>query len=474
MAALVQYNANAVSDGNCACIIGSSCPSFQVDSACQSGDSLMLSLSIDLADYRLASRASLELIPSLVYGNHRYDCPAVILKGKKAYREHQRALCLNPENGSGEYCVLRSDGKTDRVEYHYAAEFQSWMKDAVIELRAQYYGCNGNEVSVLGSSLSDLQVKLDRSRWSHDFLLPYRIPETEYEKNREKSGEAHLQFIVDRIDILPEYGENASELAAVEELIEGVKEERGVSINKIAIVGYASPEGTLQHNEELSLGRARSLKNYISSRYVLDDSVFELNFAGENWEGLEKLVEASNLLRKEEILDIIRNVPVLAGREKQLMDIDGGVVYRHMLDVMFPSLRKAVVKVEYTVAPFSPEEAREEYLSAPHNLSYEELFRAALLPDTIPEERTRMLKTAAVIFPSDGCASTNAAVEALLIGDTLHAERYLETASESPETLNAMAVLLCWKGEFEEAVKLFAAAADAGLEAAKINLENIN
>ncbi|MGM9748451.1 MAG: DUF3868 domain-containing protein, partial [Candidatus Cryptobacteroides sp.] len=351
---MFPLSALAESKGDCGCVTGSSCPSFSVNSATQRGDSLLLSISLELSDYRLSSKASLELIPSLVYGNHRFDCPAVVLKGKRAYREYVRAQRLDDGKNAGEYCVLLADGNTDRIEYFFATGFQSWMKDAAIELKARYYGCDGNKVKELGTELANLDVKLDRSRWSHDFLLPYCIPETEYVKNREKSGEAHLQFIVDRTDILPEYGENATELAAVEELIEGVKDERGVSINKISIIGYASPEGTLHHNEELSLLRARSLKDYISSRYVIDDSLFELEFAGENWEGLERQVEASNLLRKDEILDIIRNVPILSGREKQLMDLDGCIVYKHMLEVMFPSLRKAVVKVEYVVAPFSP------------------------------------------------------------------------------------------------------------------------
>ena len=45
------------------------------------------------------------------------------------------------------------------------------------------------------------------------------------------------------------------------------------------------------------------------------------------------------------MLDIIRTCGVFSGREKRLMDLDGGTPYRDMLHRYFPLLRRIEVKV---------------------------------------------------------------------------------------------------------------------------------
>ena len=72
-----------------------------------------------------------------------------------------------------------------------------------------------------------------------------------------------------------------------------------------------------------------------------------MRYIGEDWEKLRELVDASNLPEREEVLQIIDQVDIFKGREKLLMDLNGGITYRTMLKDFFPLLRRVEIIVEY-------------------------------------------------------------------------------------------------------------------------------
>ena len=75
----------------------------------------------------------------------------------------------------------------------------------------------------------------------------------------------------------------------------------GVEIN-----GFASPEGGLELNTRLGQTRAERLKEYIQSQMPdLTSDDFILINGVENWDGLRRLVEASDMEYKEEVLRVL-------------------------------------------------------------------------------------------------------------------------------------------------------------------------
>jgi hypothetical protein len=61
---------------------------------------------------------------------------------------------------------------------------------------------------------------------------------------------------------------------------------------------------------------------------------------GEDWYGLRKLVVESDMVGKDQVLNIIDNVPE-SQRKAKLQALNGGRTYRSIFDVLYPQLRSA-------------------------------------------------------------------------------------------------------------------------------------
>jgi hypothetical protein len=85
---------------------------------------------------------------------------------------------------------------------------------------------------------------------------------------------------------------------------------------------------------------------------MADENIALYN-GSEDWHGLRMLVERSDMPSKHRVMEIIDTVPVWdsktrRGRERELMDLDGGAPYRYMYRNFFPLLRNATyIKIYY-------------------------------------------------------------------------------------------------------------------------------
>ena len=83
-------------------------------------------------------------------------------------------------------------------------------------------------------------------------------------------------------------------------MIDELKSDPNVKVNRLDIIGYASPEGTLAANKRLSEGRAMALRDYLAYRYDFPRNQYYIVFGGENWDGLQlidHLADFSQFLR---------------------------------------------------------------------------------------------------------------------------------------------------------------------------------
>ena len=149
-------------------------------------------------------------------------------------------------------------------------------------------------------------------------------------------AEAFLDFEVNKVDISPEYMNNPKELAKIRAMIDDLRFDTNVKVNRLDIIGYASPEGTLEVNKRLSEGSAMALRNYLATQYDFPKNQYHIQFGGENWDGLVKALATVEMDYKAEVMEIITNIPIEKGRETKLMLLRGGVPYRFMLKHIFP------------------------------------------------------------------------------------------------------------------------------------------
>lgn len=125
-------------------------------------------------------------------------------------------------------------------------------------------------------------------------------------------------------------------------------------ITRVVVVGFSSPEGTLNENEKLSMERAAVAKEFITANSSIRPDMVNTYNGSVDWSKLRELVAQSDMADKYRILDIIDNTPVWdssrnRGRLGDLMAVNGGNPYRYMLENFFPRLRQmgAYIKVYY-------------------------------------------------------------------------------------------------------------------------------
>ena len=149
-----------------------------------------------------------------------------------------------------------------------------------------------------------------------------------------------VRFPVAKTQLDSEFSSNAEALRDIVDALKMVKSDEWAELKAIDIAGYASPEGDAGKNQELSLGRAMALKEYLMQALSLEDDKFNIAAGGEDWSGLRALVASSDMPHRKEVLDIIDNVPQ-EQRQARLKALGGGRPYRSMLDMLYPQLRDA-------------------------------------------------------------------------------------------------------------------------------------
>jgi len=426
----------------------------QVNELAQRGDSLYVDMAVTTEGRNVPSRMSADFTPVLVSGERSLALPAVSLMGRNSYRNHRRALALMSAKERGAYeksapYYVVPDYKGDsRMDYRLALPYEAWMSSAQLTLQRIDCGCGKSSVTdvrLLAGKVS-LEEVIVIERYRIEPHLAYIRPEAEAVKSRAEQGESFLDFAVGKTSVNPEFGRNAAELEKIRRMIDLVQDDKDLTIKRIVIVGYASPEGSLAMNERLSEGRAKALRDYLQSRYpAIPGSLYSIRFGGENWDDLVKAVQTSDMPDKQAVLDIIDRYSIIGGREAKLMALKGGTPWRYMLREMFPSLRKVTVTVDYDVRNFDAEEAKAVVKTRPQNLSLNELYLVANTYEPGSEDFNSLFETAVRLYPESVTATVNAAVAALERRDFVGAERYLRSVKSPdriPECDNAWGLLL--------------------------------
>lgn len=454
----------------------------------QEGDSLYVQIQYNINGLKVKPATGIiTLVPSLVAMGHNDQLPSVAVMGRNSYNIHRRQIALMSKQQRAEYyktapyAVIKASNrrKSTTIEYNLALPYQGWMADARLDLQEYINSC-GSQPQLMSSALLSDGVLL-ATPYEITPYLAYITPEVEAIKRREIEAEAFLNFILARTSINPDYMNNPRELAKITDMISVTRNDPGVTVSSISVIGYASPEGSLAFNRQLSEGRANALVNYLVPRFDFSREYYNVKFGGENWVGLRKMVEASDMPNKQDVLDIVdkaiadtdgKNGPTLKNQLKRLQD---GATYRFMLKEYYPSLRMAQCKFEYVVKGFEIDEAKEVIKTNPQNLSMNEMYLVANTFDKGSEEFVDVFETAVRIFPLDEIANVNAAAAALTRRDTIAAEKYLaKVKTETAEYNNAMGVLYMIKGEYDKAGTYLKKAVAQGLDEAKSNLNELD
>ena len=250
-------------------------------------------------------------------------------------------------------------------------------------------------------------------------------------------------------------------LAAVEE----IKANERKNLISTDVVAYASPDGKEDQNAKLSDNRSKSAEkafNKITKKNPIDAPV-NVTSVGEDWEGFQELVAASDIEDKDLIIRVLSMYSDPAVREQEIKNMSA--VYTTLAKNVLPELRRArfIANVEYT--NYTNDELLKLIEENIDVLDETALLRAATLVKC-KDQKAAIYKKAVEKFNSAN-GLYNLAVTYIQMDKVAEAKAALAKCADDADVKNAKGIVALLEGNNAEAVKLFNA---AGTDTAKNNL----
>lgn len=390
------------------------------------GKYLTVEMDVDLTALDVDANRAVLLTPRLVNGVDSLDLPAIGIYGRRRYYYYVRNG-ISTISGESEKSFRVSD-KPDNVAYSNLAEYSDWMNGATLKFHRSDWGC-----------CQQILAEYDGIVGSHhEAFFPELVfvqPKAEIEKSRSLSGSAYIDFPVDQTVIYPDYRRNTVELGKIQATIDSVRNDKDITITSVWLKGFASPESPYKHNTNLAIGRTAALKKHIGQLYHFADNIIQTDYEPEDWAGLRRYVEQSNIDHRTEIMALIDSDMEPDAKEAKIKRTYPAE-YRFMLQNFYPALRHTDYRIDYNIRKFSDvEEIERIMVEQPQKLSLNEFYLVAGKYEPGTDEFTDIFQTAVRMFPNDETANLNAANAAIRRDDFGTARRYLDKAGDSAERL---------------------------------------
>ena len=437
------------------------------------GNTVRIDMTVNLDNIDLGSAQMIILTPVLRSADkskfHRFR--PVVIMGAKRSRTIQRAIDFENFKFEDEPLmkVRYYNKRPQSIPLTLTAPYEEWQRGGEMYLQENKSGCAystimDDETRILSPILPLLVEPV--------YELTYVTPPVEEVKQRSETHTARLNFEVGKHTILRNYKNNAEILSEVRDIISEVRGNKDLTVTDFQVTGYASPEGNEQSNMKLSENRAKAFVAYMTQNYNVPASSVKTDWRGEDWEGLRKVVSASTLSDKNEILRVLEESNV-AQRKSKLKQLNGGSTYRMLLNEYYPPLRRNEYTVSFVARKFSVDEAKRQIQTRPQYLSLNEMFMVANTYPKNSKEFKEVFDIASRLYPNDPVAQTNAAAMDLENGATDAAIQKLQRI-DTPEAWNNLGIAYAQKGDYQKAEEYFKRASQRGHQAAATNMKQLS
>ena len=445
---------------------------FNEANSYKQGDRIYLQATLNTSDIDLGTQQMMMVTPVLRSMDRsrevRFD--PVLITGRTRRKAVKRAERLDGFQFAQEPSqrILYRKHHMEPVGFTLNTTYQAWMRQAELVFLEDVTGCRNME---LAENVYPVISPVLPPVYQPNFQVSYTVPPTEAVKQRSETYEARLNFVVNRYEIRRDYMNNAAVLDSVDRIINDVRNDANLTINEFQVTGYASPEGTAAHNMKLSENRAKSFVSYVQNKHAIPQNVMKVDWKGDDWDGLRKLIEQSNFADKQRVLDILNNTSDANQRKTQLRNM--GTAYRALLDEYYPYLRRNEYTIAYVARPFSVQEAKDLVRTKPQQLSLNEMYLVAETYPKTSRDFKDVFDIAVRLYPNDPYANLNSAALDIENGAyDVALERSMRV--NMPEAWNNIGYIYVKKGDYTRAAEYFKRAADAGLSTAQNNLNELN
>ena len=380
--------------------------------------------------------ATLDFTPVLVYTGGETAFKTITIQGEEAT--------------GGEATIFNATGGS--FKYNDAISYSNEMMSSTLELRAVAKQKDKEKIlesvnianGVIATS-TRVQDTEDLANNNHDYEHETILEET-----------ATIYFLV-----------NQSNIRTTEKSDDDIKALKTFAKNRykthsIEIISYASPEGSVNMNDNVSDNRMKSTLNYTKRLLrslkvdgAKNSDLYTETSIGEDWEGFESLVQESNIKDKRRINKIVNSIADVEVREQQIRDL--AEIYSAIEDNVLPQLRKATIIIRSYQPKRTDEEIATLSTTTPEELDVKELLFSATL--TSDEITRNAIYNKVVELHNDWRGYNNIACMYLAKGSFSEAMTYLEKAEElggvTSDVLTNKGIIAARKEQLSKAQKLF-------------------
>jgi outer membrane protein OmpA-like peptidoglycan-associated protein/Tfp pilus assembly protein PilF len=191
-------------------------------------------------------------------------------------------------------------------------------------------------------------ITTSRMVWDAEYYILTAKDRNEYRKVVPLRLEAKFNF-PKNIDKIQSEDYNKSDIVSIGEFIN-----KRLPATKITIVGFASPEGSLKRNVELSVNRSKEVQKWLMEQLkkagytlYLDSTFFAISTTSEDWDGFKQNVKSSPKFGEyaSQIFEIVSSGITEDEKESKIMALVGGARNPEVEALLAP-LRRATIVME--------------------------------------------------------------------------------------------------------------------------------
>ena len=356
--------------------------------------------------------------------------------------------------------MRKKSGEDLHISYLRTIKYEPWMDNAVLKVKKLSCACKDfkdrGEETLAMFEKEEMEPVID--------LYPVYLPPADKNvKVREEKGSAYLCFMVNKWDILPDYLNNPAELQKIHNSVNIVKNDSNVTIRKMVIEGYASPEGSNSHNIMLSEKRTEALQRYLERTGRVKGIRLEASGKGENWDGFVKYLKSHSAVPQRDKLLSIATSKADPDQKEKRMRAEAAEGYQYALKNAFPELRCTNYNVIYTVRPFTVDESEVVFETRPINLNLNEIYKLADKYAKDEQKYYSIIRKAYLLYPQDSYINLTMAYLSIKKGEADEAAEYLKKVKNSPEKTLNEGIVAYLKGDLDKAIRLAEQAKSQGL-----------
>ena len=296
-----------------------------------------------------------------------------------------------------------------------------------------------------------------------------------FQRINAQKQEASVKFLIQQANLRKSELKNNSVQEFVRLLQQINNDRESLNLKDVEVSAYASPDGGFALNEKLAAQRQKNTQQYVEQQLKnakLGNAAVDAKYTAEDWDGFQELVKSSNIQDKDVILRVLSMYKDPQEREQQIKNISAA--FRELADGILPQLRRSRMIINYETVGRSDEQINAQFSTDPGKLSVEELLYAATLTENA-DQKEKIYKTTAEVYPTDARSLNNLATLAYAKGNLQQAQQYVQQAQKVnanlAETNANLGMLALANGDIDAAQNYIAKATGAnGLDEVLGNL----